>query len=175
MPLAEESCERLRDRHAHREECEPDKQARPALAHEFAKFPRVQFCAIGKVVVDGFGDVRLHAGFLRWLAEVHHEPERRVNRVFLRPSDDEVLRVVIEIALVEWRRVHRVEELVNGLHLHLDQLRLPVSVHVRWYFKITFLARSEAKCGAACNGPAAWVVSQFGSQEAMKGRNDAYA
>ena len=49
------------------------------------------------------------------------QTQRRVTVMFLRPTDDEFLRIVIEIALVEGRRVHRIEELVQGLHLHFDQ------------------------------------------------------
>ena len=45
-----------------------------------------------------------------------------MSRKFLRPADDELLRVMIEILLVKRRRIHRVEELLDLVHGNLDPM-----------------------------------------------------
>ncbi len=54
--------------------------------------------------------------------EMHHQRERPIVVQLARPVDDEGLGVGVEVALAEWRRVHRVEELVQLADVDLDDL-----------------------------------------------------
>ena len=54
--------------------------------------------------------------------EMHHQRERPIVVQLARPVDDEGLGVGVEVALAEWRRVHRVEELVQLADVDFDDL-----------------------------------------------------
>src|ERR1019366_10814488 len=66
---------------------------------------------MSKMVVDCRPDQFLRV--FGWpLIQVDTQFDQSVRRKFLRPAYDEFLRVVVEIFFDEWRRVHRIEELV---------------------------------------------------------------
>ena len=43
-------------------------------------------------------------------------------RKFLCPTDDELFRIIIEVSLVERRRIHRVEQLLDSVNENLDSM-----------------------------------------------------
>jgi len=47
-------------------------------------------------------------------------------RIFPRPTNDELIRVMIEIFLVKRRGIHRIEELLDPVDKNLDPLRSAV-------------------------------------------------
>ena len=44
-------------------------------------------------------------------------------RKFLRPTDNEFFRVIIEVSLVERRGIHRVEELLDSIDENFDSMK----------------------------------------------------
>jgi hypothetical protein len=59
------------------------------------------------------------------LVGVNDEGERFAPGIFLRPTDNELFRVVIEVLLVKGRRVHRIKELFDPIDEDLDPVRCP--------------------------------------------------
>ena len=43
-------------------------------------------------------------------------------RKFLCPTDDEFFRIIIEVSLVERRRIHRVEQLLDSINENFDSM-----------------------------------------------------
>jgi hypothetical protein len=57
-------------------------------------------------------------------------------RKFLCPTDDELFRIIIEVSLVERRRIHRVEQLLDSLDENFDSMkRSLIRLQVRNSFK----------------------------------------
>ena len=103
-----------------REEYEAGGERDSAFAHDPPELEIRDARAILVVVVDRVRDERSRVG-QRPALEMHAERERCVHRVLARPTDDVLVRVLIEIALGEGRRVHRVEELTHFVEVQLDQ------------------------------------------------------
>ena len=55
-------------------------------------------------------------------AQMHQQLERVAARVLLRPTDDELLGIVIQSALMKRRGIHGVEQLVQPGQLHFDKM-----------------------------------------------------
>lgn len=68
---------------------------------------------------------RLRRVSIDWvLTDVNAQNERIVPVIFLGPTNDEFFRVMIEIFLVKWRWVHRIEELLDSIDEHFDSMVL---------------------------------------------------
>jgi hypothetical protein len=49
--------------------------------------------------------------------------------VFFGPADNKLLSLTIQIPLVKWGGIHRIEDLLEGLDLYLDQLVFGIHRH----------------------------------------------
>jgi hypothetical protein len=75
----------------------------------FEKIPKrepVQFRPIRKVVVHRRFNQSLRVAVRRKLVHMHEQRNRVATRKFLHPTDDEFFRVIIEVLLLEGRRIH---------------------------------------------------------------------
>ena len=72
----------------------------------------------------------MHSGFNQMLRVavrrklVHMDDQRDwiAARKFLCPTDDKFFRVIIEVSLVERRRIHRVEQLLDSIDKNFDSM-----------------------------------------------------
>lgn len=67
-------------------------------------------------------DVALRLAVPGQLIHMDEKRDRIFSRKFLHPTDNEFLRVVIEILLVKRRRIHRVKQLLDSIDEHFDSM-----------------------------------------------------
>jgi len=58
------------------------------------------------------------------LVQVNHQCYRVVPVVFVYPAHDEFLRILVEVLLMEWRWVHRIEKLIQVAQVQLNPMVL---------------------------------------------------
>ena len=88
----------------------------------FWKIRPIEPGLVGEVVMDGLLGDGLRPAWIGFTTEMNHEPQGLMPVELLRPTDDEFLRVVIEILFMEGRRIHRIEQLVEVAQLDLDTM-----------------------------------------------------
>ena len=65
------------------------------------------------------------------LRQMHNDPEWLIGREFSRPSDDELLRIVVEILFPERKRIQAMKELSDFFNPNLDRICCrPLVTHV---------------------------------------------
>jgi hypothetical protein len=64
----------------------------------------------------------LRAGLCRKLVYMDYQRDWIAARKFLRPTDDKLFGIFIEVSLVEWRRIHRVEQLLDSINKNFDSM-----------------------------------------------------
>jgi hypothetical protein len=70
------------------------------------------------------------------LVYVNDQGDRIVARKFSRPTDDKFFRIIIEISLMERRRIHGVEQLLDSINKNFDaMLRFPGRLQVNDSFQ----------------------------------------
>ena len=64
----------------------------------------------------------LRVAVRRKLVHMDDERDRIAARKFSRPTDDKFFRIIIEVSLVERRRIHRVEQLLDSIDKNFDSM-----------------------------------------------------
>lgn len=82
----------------------------------------VEVRAMREIVVDGLFHFRLRILAFRKILDMNHQTHWIVPVVLLDPAHDEFLRIMVEIFFMEWRRIHRIEELLDGAQTNLDPM-----------------------------------------------------
>jgi len=107
-----------------------NKQALSAVLHQTPKVQPAEFDSIAEVVMNRVFEHLLGVMFLRWCSEMDYQHHRILQGQFARPADDEFLRIMVQVPLVERGWIHRVEELVNIPQIEFDMMgfgSLPVA------------------------------------------------
>src|SRR5215471_15892695 len=85
-----------------------------------AQLKPLQVCPISKVMMhSGFNEM-LRVRLRRSLVYLNDQRDWIAARKFLRPTDDELFRIIIEVPLLERRRIHRVEQLLDSINENFD-------------------------------------------------------
>jgi hypothetical protein len=85
------------------------------LFEEMAKLEPVQLCPIGKVMMHGGFNQLLRIAVRTNLVHMDDQRDWIAAWKFLCPTNNEFFRVIIEVLLLERRRIHRVEELLDSI------------------------------------------------------------
>ena len=72
---------------------------------------------------SGFDQV-LRVALCRKLVYMDDQRDCIAARKFLCPTDDELFRIIIEVSLLERRRIHRVEQLLDSIDKNFDSMVL---------------------------------------------------
>jgi hypothetical protein len=91
-----------------------------------AKLKPLQVCAIGKVILHGRFNELLRIAVRGKLIHINDQRDWVPPRKFLCPTNDELFRIIIEVSLVERRRIHRVEQLLDSINKNFDSMGLPL-------------------------------------------------
>jgi hypothetical protein len=65
----------------------------------------------------------LHVAMQRKLIHMDDQGDRIATRKFTRPTDNKFFCIIVEIPLMEWRRIHRVEKLLDSVDKNLDSMK----------------------------------------------------
>ena len=103
-----------------REEEQADQQRRPTFAEELSEVTTGDAGAIAEVMLDRLPDQPRGVGVFR-LAQHDADAEVRIPFVLTRPAQDELFGVVVQVAFVEGRRVHGIEQLADVVEPEFDQ------------------------------------------------------
>ena len=107
------------------EECQRDNETNATTTKQLPQFPSGSNDSLTEVLVNRGSQGRTFVGASRRPVQVHQQGPGLVGRQITRPADDEFLGSRVEIALTEWRRIDRVEELSQLCDADLYDLATP--------------------------------------------------
>src|SRR5215218_10148398 len=119
------SRKQVAEQQAEREEWSADEQTDASLLHEALEFQLIQARTVAEVVMHRLLDQPPRLFLCGKLLTIDNQLNRLMPMKFLRPTDDEFLRVMVQVLLMERRRIHRVEELADIAQTQFDTMRRP--------------------------------------------------